>query len=112
MALFIPAFPSITVLRFQDLSAPLVLQILLASILLVVLSVVFVRIFSTLRGSESAGWTSARRLAGRSTKDLREMSASFKNAGVGAKMRRGKSRRGRRDRDSGEMDVEDACCVM
>jgi hypothetical protein len=93
------------------MSPQIVLRTLLVAILLVVTSLVIFCMHAMLRRSDSAGWTSAKRLAGRSSQDLKGISASFKYAGLAAKMvkRRGGGRKG----ESGEdMDVGDTCVLM
>ena len=117
MALFAKPWTSTSATHFPsfNITGPLLLRTLLILILLIVTSLVLICVYDMLRRSEAAGWTSARRLAGRSGKDLKGMSASFRYAGMGAKMGGWRGEGGgdrRRERDGDEIDVGDTCAVM
>lgn len=89
----------------------MMLRILLITILLAVMSLVIFCVLAMLRRSDSAGWTSAKSLAGRSSQDLKGMTASFKYAGMGAKM--GQRRSGEnKGYGNDDIDVGDTCIIM
>jgi hypothetical protein len=102
-------------IRIPDLSAPLILRILLVLIMLVVTSMVLLCVHKMLRRREDAGWIGAERFAGRPYRGRRVVSAVLRYVPGGVKSgRRYDTGDGKGDEkgDGQEIDVGDTCAVM
>jgi hypothetical protein len=100
-------------MRIPDLSAPLMLRMLLVLIMLAVTSMVLMCMHKMLRRRDDAGWVGAERFAGRPYREMRGVSAVLRYVPIRAKGG------GKRDEVVGDekgsrqdIDVGDTCVLM